>query len=420
MANERKSIFSMFPNYESKLGDWETEKRSKEVDNTTIQNIIVAQGESIDGIQKRFDIIIELTYSVNNHRVDIEIDDKVYQASQRFGDGNFLDDGRTFYATVDVTFSTYIRFDEVYALTARLTDLLTNTVISTKTINVKVADSGDVSETDEKATVLSEKINDECNVDFTFEDIKEVWADASEEKIQDIVDELNKSYIDSKGESKKIYEIFELNTCLRRCHFFAQAFVESGSGLSGAFNGESLNYTVKKLKSGTPFKAFLKEPYKSEADKIGRKETINKTSKRKTITQVADQKAIANIAYADKNRSKNYKLGNTEEGDGWNFRGRGLLQITGRSNYTEIQKTIDALVPNSEVDLSLGKDTFTAKEAVFAGLGDWVYRKSAKAADKGSEAKDVDEITKLINRSTDSYKQRSDTFERLKKIFNIN
>ena len=42
---------------------------------------------------------------------------------------------------------------------------------------------------------------------------------------------------------------------------------------------------------------------------------------------------IANTAYADENRSPRYKLGNTQTGDGWRFRGSGPGQITGRNNF---------------------------------------------------------------------------------------
>lgn len=49
---------------------------------------------------------------------------------------------------------------------------------------------------------------------------------------------------------------------------------------------------------------------------------------------------LANYVYMDQFRSNAGALGNIHEGDGWRFRGRGLIQITGRNNYTSFGATI--------------------------------------------------------------------------------
>lgn len=54
----------------------------------------------------------------------------------------------------------------------------------------------------------------------------------------------------------------------------------------------------------------------------------------------AGQEAFFNVYYSDDYRDEGYQLGNTEEGDGWKYRGRGLIQITGRNNYREIGNAI--------------------------------------------------------------------------------
>jgi len=274
------------------------------------------------------------------------------------------------------------------------------------------------SEPVKKKEERNEEKKNPCSDDFTLIQIKKVWTSATNNIwLQSIVDELNKSYV-VKEKSKKLYEIFELDTCLKRAHFFAQAFVESNTDLSGAFNGESLNYSVEALRSGYPFSVFKNnKKYYDYADEIGRKTEIDPKTKKKKIIHLANQEEIANIAYDDANRGINYKLGNVNKGDGWKFRGRGLMQITGRSNYKSIQEIIDNRIPNSGIDLSLGKATFTAKEAVFAGLGDWILKKANTIAENGSTPEVVNSITAKINYSTNSYKDRRDAFLRTKEIF---
>jgi predicted chitinase len=383
------------------LADTLEASRKADADNAKITKIEYNPAPQKNDGKQYFIVKVTVSSEQFQNIVEVEIDGRLFQATRK--DSVF--ERNAFYANVQVDFSTVVRLEENFTITVRLKDAILG-ILDTRTKPLTVKSGGGVVEGSEPTNTPKIK-NIKSDADFTFEDISEVWEDASHEKVQSIVDELNQSYTVS-GKVKKLYEIFELDTDLRRCHFFAQAFVESGSGLKGAFEGENLNYTVKKLKSGNPFRTFLKEPNRTQADSIGRIDKINKTTKKKTVIQKAD-----------KNRTKKYKLGNTEEGDGWKFRGRGLLQITGRSNYNDIQKIIDKKLPTSGINLSSGKDLFTAKEAVFAGLGDWVFRKSAKSADKGSEKRNVDEITALINISTDSYKARSDAFERLKKTFDL-
>ena len=50
---------------------------------------------------------------------------------------------------------------------------------------------------------------------------------------------------------------------------------------------------------------------------------------------IADNEKIANIVYA--NRMEN---GDTASGDGWRFRGRGIIPLTGPDNYTQFGKTL--------------------------------------------------------------------------------
>lgn len=96
---------------------------------------------------------------------------------------------------------------------------------------------------------------------------------------------------------------------------------------------------------------------------------------------------IANYVYMDKNRSSSGALGNVQEGDGWRFRGRGLKQVTGRSNYTTFGKAIGKTAEEVAAYLE------TKEGALVSALWFWQSRGLNEVADTG----DVARVTKIIN-----------------------
>ncbi|MCP2027216.1 putative chitinase [Flavobacterium sp. HSC-32F16] len=129
-----------------------------------------------------------------------------------------------------------------------------------------------------------------------------------------------------------------MDTCWNKAHFFAQAVVESGKELTVKGAGESFNYLADDLHLGrwnenkTKRKIIFSyfATHRGEAYQYGRIEEIK--NGKKTITQYANQEMIAKLAYGP-NAAKGVELGNTQPNDGWDLRGRGLVQLTGRAGY---------------------------------------------------------------------------------------
>lgn len=113
--------------------------------------------------------------------------------------------------------------------------------------------------------------------------------------------------------------------------------------------------------------------------------------------------AIANIVYA--NRMGN---GNTSSGDGWRYRGRGLIQLTGKDNYAmfakEIGKTLEQTVEYLQ----------TKEGALESACWFWKTRGLNSAADK----KDVELMTKLINGGKNGIETRKQYFTHAMQVLN--
>lgn len=79
-------------------------------------------------------------------------------------------------------------------------------------------------------------------------------------------------------------------------------------------------------------------------------------------------------------------LGNTEPGDGYRYRGRGLLQTTGRANYVSVRNRLLADVPHMNVpDFVQSPDELaTPLWAAYSACDYWDMRNLNDLADAGN------------------------------------
>ena len=89
---------------------------------------------------------------------------------------------------------------------------------------------------------------------------------------------------------------------------------------------------------------------------------------------------IANKVYAG-------RMGNTEEGDGWKFHGRGLIQLTGRENYDNCGKGIGAVLAD--------KPQLLVEPYYACMSAGWFWNK--KGLNDLADKRDYPEMTKRIN-----------------------
>ena len=123
----------------------------------------------------------------------------------------------------------------------------------------------------------------------------------------------------------KYMQLTGMNSCWNKAHFFAQIIVECGGSLK-IKEGENFNWYWEDLPAN--FRAFKTTEGRKKAKEWGR--PVKKPAHPGVSQQ--NMQHIANYAYGP-GSAKGKSLGNTTAGDGWNFRGRGLLQITGREAY---------------------------------------------------------------------------------------
>jgi putative chitinase len=179
------------------------------------------------------------------------------------------------------------------------------------------------------------------------------------------------------GTMKKAMEFYKL-TPVRAAHFFAQTAHETGGY---KLFTENLNYSADGLQKifGKYFPGTLEESYARNPEKI------------------------ANRVYAS-------RMGNGDEksGDGFKFRGRGALQLTGKDNYKAFADYLKK--PEIMTNPDLVATTYSFESAMFF----FDKNKLWSICDKGINDAAILELTKRINGGTHGLDDRN---QKTKKYF---
>lgn len=193
-----------------------------------------------------------------------------------------------------------------------------------------------------------------------------------------------------------------LDTPLRLAHFFAQIREEAGPAMQA--NVENLNYSPDALKS--LFSYYKNHPDEATTDGYAKDASGH-------ITKAANQQVIANKIYA--NRIGN---GNIASGDGWKFRGRGFIQVTGRDNYAAIGTQYAKVYGAAGADFTDQADAMAQfPDTLRSAVCFWLRNGLPKIADQGDTDADVDAVTKVVNLHTNSYAARRENFKVARSVF---
>lgn len=171
----------------------------------------------------------------------------------------------------------------------------------------------------------------------------------------------------------EVMEKFKIDTATKLAHFLAQCGHESGGF---RVVNENLNYSAKGLNG--IFKKYF--PTLALAEQYQRK-----------------PEKIANKVYSS-------RMGNGPEtsGDGWKYRGRGYIQLTGKDNYTAFGKAINE-------DIAANPDLVATKYPLLSAA--WFFSKNCLRRCADASDATVLSVTKCVNGGTIGLADRQKHFK---------
>jgi putative chitinase len=193
------------------------------------------------------------------------------------------------------------------------------------------------------------------------------------------------SYRDAFAAGQSVLDQFGISeNPLRVAHFVAQMMHESG-GLTIQF--ENLNYSPERLPKVWPSRFQPKGP-------------LNPSD------FAHNPERLANEVYGR-------RMGNTDPDDGFKYRGRGLLQLTGKDSYKEATDILRRTIPNAPDFTADPDQVISADWCLKVAAAEWSSKGCNALADQDS----VSKVTRAINGGLIGLAERTEWTRRTKFIW---
>ncbi|HMV84216.1 MAG TPA: peptidoglycan-binding protein [Blastocatellia bacterium] len=201
--------------------------------------------------------------------------------------------------------------------------------------------------------------------------------------IRRIAPDAKSNYLEAIRGGDELFRAAGLTTPLRMAHFLAQALHETGGFV---VLRESMNYRASRL---------------IEIFGVGRHSAA--VTGAEAAELAGKPEAIAERVYGLGNPRKARELGNTSPGDGFRYRGNGILQTTGRGNHKQTGQACG-------VDFEGNPDLVTVPEhALKPALHEWTSGNLNLFADRN----DIRTITRKINGGLIGLEDRQSRFNQI-------
>lgn len=190
------------------------------------------------------------------------------------------------------------------------------------------------------------------------------------------------NYLKAFEDGDELFERFKINTPLRIAHFLAQSLYETGRG--------TILFENMKYKTAARLLEIFGVGHHTAAIRPNE------------VDQFLDNdRALAERVYGLGNPKKAKELGNTKPGDGYKYRGGGLLQTTGAANYARMSKL-------TGVDYHADPDLIVSPEAA---LSPALYEWNEGGLNSYADNNDIRTITRVINGGYNGLDGRKDLLD---------